>query len=634
MDSKCFLYIDEYPRNAGDIPFDIEIDWGDGSGIEKYARLVVDKVPAFYHIYHNVGSLSEPFMIKVKITNQCSSAEQTVEYDPALPPLCDEEYRNSYDSLNPLNVVSRFSGIDWDIHVTSCFTRIARVDGCMETEFVTDVSINLPLIATPPVCTPLPEGAFDIVHEPVPPGEIVDDLDAHLGATANSSVVKNVEADFFYTFSPAHVDRIILTGDTAFKERVGEIRVGDLTEEVPQWVSAGGNFWRVTVPVNRAVNTLRLSLAAGESALYRRIEIYVNSAILLTEQQAVKVDVKTFLDRVPFILDLDLGQCEADSYTPWEFRDKVWQIDIPVYSSYGGQFLKIPVPYSGENNILEIDLEWELLKGYEENAPCFYLTELNETSKDISNARYSQKGTNPVNKGGRTYRLELNETTKNIAGENNLWLCAESSYYDYNAKCIVKLLGLRLVTKQYEKITAGMSGELCYRSTRSQRVCRIDIVCDANARARLQPDNYTWQKEETALLSAERGIKLIDPPGFITEHTFAFNGGTILGNLVEDGTIYAVHFYEQAPQTEYDSPIRVDFEITPERNEQEKIFYYVDAAGRYHCVSVNRIRFTEIGFARLTAYTRTIADLRLETEVGSLSCSVAGEINANGLMVS
>ena len=45
MINKCFLYIDGYPRNASDIPFDMAIDWGDGSPVEQYFRLQVDKVP-------------------------------------------------------------------------------------------------------------------------------------------------------------------------------------------------------------------------------------------------------------------------------------------------------------------------------------------------------------------------------------------------------------------------------------------------------------------------------------------------------------------------------------------------------------------------------------------------------------
>ncbi|MCL2005443.1 MAG: hypothetical protein FWG73_04685 [Planctomycetaceae bacterium] len=52
MESKCYLYIDDYPKNASDVPFDIEIDWGDSSAIEKYASLVVDQVPQLSHLYH------------------------------------------------------------------------------------------------------------------------------------------------------------------------------------------------------------------------------------------------------------------------------------------------------------------------------------------------------------------------------------------------------------------------------------------------------------------------------------------------------------------------------------------------------------------------------------------------------
>jgi len=245
-----------------------------------------------------VESLTEPYLITVTITNTCGTAERTVAYAPHFPSLCEGECSNSYDSANPTNVITRFSGIDWDIVVTGCLTKITRVYRGIETELITDVSIYLPLLAAPLVCVPPSENTFDLANEPVPLEKIEENLDAHLNTTATASTVKNGKVDFFYTLSPSHVDRIVLTGDTLFQERVGEIKAGKMMEEILPWISAGGNFWNATIPVNRVADTIRRSLGSGGLALYRSFEIYANSTTFLTEQQSVTVEVKTFLERV------------------------------------------------------------------------------------------------------------------------------------------------------------------------------------------------------------------------------------------------------------------------------------------------------------------------------------------------
>ena len=117
MLNKVFLHIDDYPRNASDVPFDISIDWGDGSDVEEYFRLVVDRVPQFYHIYNDVQART----ITVTITNRCGTATQTIEYVPFVPPDCD--CLNFYN-LNINNLVTDFDQVAWDLDITGCFTDV------------------------------------------------------------------------------------------------------------------------------------------------------------------------------------------------------------------------------------------------------------------------------------------------------------------------------------------------------------------------------------------------------------------------------------------------------------------------------------------------------------------------------
>ena len=174
MINKCFLYIDGYPRNASDVPFDIAIDWGDGSPLEQYFRLRVDKVPQFYHIYNDM----EPKEILVTITNSCGTATRTVLYVPFVPPEC--ECQNFYN-LDINNVLVSFSGVDWDLEISGCFIEVEADADYVTARMVTDVSTNLPLVAFPVICIEIPEGTFDLVTSGIPTEEAVLNVYTHLG---------------------------------------------------------------------------------------------------------------------------------------------------------------------------------------------------------------------------------------------------------------------------------------------------------------------------------------------------------------------------------------------------------------------------------------------------------------------
>ena len=189
MLNKCFLYIDGYPRNVRDVPFDISIDWGDGSKPEQYFRLFVEKVPPFYHIYNDTESRT----IEVTVTNRCGSAVQTISYVPFVPPEC--ECRNFYH-LNLNNILVDFSGIEWNLEITGCFTGVMRIDTEHVTaRMVTDVSTNLPLTTFPKVAAPLPERTFALMTRTIPTEAVYDRIRFYVddAVTGTVSSVESVD---------------------------------------------------------------------------------------------------------------------------------------------------------------------------------------------------------------------------------------------------------------------------------------------------------------------------------------------------------------------------------------------------------------------------------------------------------
>jgi len=179
MQNKCFLYIDNYPRNAGDVPFIISIDWGDGSAVESY-RLHVEKVPTLYHIYETTGS----YEITVTITNKCGTSTRVILYEPYVPSdedcLCaNTEIENRSNFIAELDDAT----LNWDISVKSCFTDVKYdpEDELIKATLRTDVSVNLPLLIFPAECLPLYDGTLDLTTRPIPASSAVNHVWAHLG---------------------------------------------------------------------------------------------------------------------------------------------------------------------------------------------------------------------------------------------------------------------------------------------------------------------------------------------------------------------------------------------------------------------------------------------------------------------
>jgi hypothetical protein len=378
------------------------------------------------------------------------------------------------------------------------------------------------------------------------------------------------------------------------------------------------------------IDTVRLSLAAGEEAHYDRIRFFIDDdGTLLTDQQRVFVEARTFLEATTIATGLPLEECTRVS-GDWNFALGKW-----LHNSNSGStsILRIPVSYFGEECVLEMDMRWNLevpSSSWQGNYSAeFFVSRLNESSQSSHLARFHQSVRSTTsgtqrNTGHTTVRLELNADTPNIGRENFVQIVV----YSYiSNRCEVELNGLRLVRENKNRITGGMSGNLTYQSEQSRKICRIDIVCDSNARARLLNEGFDWQEEDLGDFLFWRGINILPVPEFITEYTFQFSGRDTNGNVIGDGIIHCVHFYEEIEQTEYDSPILVRFAIDINRNVQEGIFYYIGDNGREHCVAVNDVQFTNAEFEHLRHDPATQTTLKLTTEHGTISGIISGAVN-------
>ena len=145
MINKCYLYIDEYPRHASDIPFNITINWGDGSLAEQCSNVYVTKIPGFYHIYKDLRS----YEITVTITNNCGTSTKKIQHVPFVPPPCGC-YNNKNTPIN--NVMINFEAEhriqDSDVNLTfsNCFSNVVLGNNDVVLTIVTDVASDIPLV--------------------------------------------------------------------------------------------------------------------------------------------------------------------------------------------------------------------------------------------------------------------------------------------------------------------------------------------------------------------------------------------------------------------------------------------------------------------------------------------------------
>ncbi len=165
MASKCFLYLDGYPVNASDVPYDVRIDWADGSAVESYERLTAPLIPPFYHVYDGVG----PYAISVTLSNWCGTATKTVTFAPYSPEPCVCADTFTYTQSDLVTDFPDGSPTP-QLNMSGCVQSVtSNGDGNFTLRTSTDMSLNMPLVVYPMTSEAYPDGSFRVVAHPDPP---------------------------------------------------------------------------------------------------------------------------------------------------------------------------------------------------------------------------------------------------------------------------------------------------------------------------------------------------------------------------------------------------------------------------------------------------------------------------------
>lgn len=291
----CYLYIDDYPVNASDVPFDVSVDWGDDSPLETYNQLIVDQMPQLYHQYITDDADSS-YDIEVTLTNACGSSTRQTSFTPyqAISEGCD----NSLDSSGA-NLVGSFNDQPLPSVSAAGRTISKSIDSSSNVtlRLVTDISSSLPMVVYPLVPKELQYGIFALSDNCKPSNSAAADLRGHLDSPGQvSTVLAGVELDLRYTFDSTSIATITLVGDAALVARVTNVAVGTGTTPIT-WAQDGSNY-KAVIDVNRDLNEIRLGLSEGSTAILRSIRITPTDGSDLTGSQKVGLKLYTLYGSV------------------------------------------------------------------------------------------------------------------------------------------------------------------------------------------------------------------------------------------------------------------------------------------------------------------------------------------------
>jgi hypothetical protein len=659
--NKCFLYIDGYPRNARDVPFDMAIDWGDGSDIEEYFRLHVEKIPPLTHVYHD----TQPREISVTLLKHSCEAENNrltkwITYTPFDPARFERKCENSVSSLPGVQVVSYFANI------------VRHVDGSVTATLVTDVSTSpdVPLVKFLKKVEKLPEGVFGLVPPEITRESVVTSLETHTG---NNWIPGSDPFIPPMTSNTAPAPFSVSASTTTY----GSVwNAFDRSGKTGQDFSPGNyGFWGayygyydtvwLKVDLGEAIRIIEYSL---ECADLSGISVYPSFTPprywrLMGSNDNSQWEVMDERSNISWNISPSKNETKKFSISGTKtFRWCRLEIQDGYYMYYEGHVgikgFQIYAP-SGETTIKGADVDFLylfnpnyidhiVLKGDEKFAQRIGTMMLPEDTLDPPAqhewVKAEMKGTVqlwevtvPVKRQTDSIRLGIHRAAT----------LTETAVY-YALRIVLDPNGTLIQTQQDihvgvnvfygtdgqgMKLGAGMAGSLVYKSEQHQKLSRIEIIGNANAYARLIDEAFLPSEEDAGDVTYCRGIKIFDPPEMMEECVFAFDTGVAtLGHLIGEGLIKSIHFYREAIESEHDSPIFVSLELISAQNIQESVCFYIDEDGRHHCVAVNHLQLTQTDFSNLQHANRMSLTINLDTDDQNISGICSGTINYNCLL--
>ena len=646
--NRCFLYIDDYPRQSSDVPFDISIDWGDGT-VERYDRLMVDRVPPFEHTYNDDLSHN----IEVTITNSCGEVVKLIRHVQYSPPVCECENEIIEQSVQ-------------EVEVSSCFTDISYDQGITRAKLVVDAVSEIPIVIEGNKYDELPDDVFHLVEYA---GEdIVENLQVH--------VMSFLEAGNVPIIPP--LTDIALDVNGGYEHNGAVYRVSSSNSDSNAWRAFDGlpkSPTTASMPddfawshsdtkVDEAYGSLSIDI--GREKTVKRYSVQCIMAVGRYSRTPTSWEVYGSNDAENWVL-LD-SQFSVIAPGDWErtsIESGVYsyfrRIDIDpsrrqAYRHYRIVILGIASGISSYGygpNISELQLYDDtatLIKGSAvEFAYSFrpsYVNRIVLTGDAVLKQRVGNTGfpwvTNEADSDYFDNRIVVGRVTDSIrlgvsAGDEAVYHSikvydTQSNIFadDREFSASVYSLYAKEPSSGILKALAGASGTIMYRSDTPHLLGKVVILCDDNARARLQNEGFEWGRDEVDGVSCWRGVTVINKPHHVTEYSFNFLGTTDDGKPIGDGMIYRTEFYSlrQLP-----SPLAIKFDVPPTTNQQPEIFYYLDDEGKYHCAATCEMEFTAWDMLEFYKNPAFQVNLNLDTEQGTftgkyyaIGCSIASSL--------
>jgi len=644
MINKCFLHIDDYPRQASDVPFDIAIDWGDGSDIETYTQLIVDKVPPFDHIYNDELSHN----IEVTITNSCGAVTKAIKHAPYVLPACECVNEVVEQVIPEIEVSSCFTDIEYDQYITS-------------SKLVVDVVSEVPLVADTAKYEELPVDVFKLVEYGVE--DIVENPYKHVmnGAeVGHTPFIPSLTDEALEDNGGAELDGFVYKVSSSNDDN-NAWRAFDGVRQMPPSVLADPSDFAWTHEPSKDGNyygTLTIDIGESTSISSYSLERIGGTSIVGNFSSSLKSwELQGSNDGANWsIIDVQTVASDAQiivsGVDDWDIIDQLGTQALCIFSKgieinpvnqqpYRYYRLAVTEIYPNMLSNPPINVSGLQLYGYD-NRPTLvkeaetefaysfrpsYINRIVLTGDAEFKQRAGNTGFDWQQNASDSEYFDTKITVGRVTDSIRLGLSAGEEAVYHSIKIYDTQAGLldedrNLSTSVYSlfakdllsgrlRVLAGASGSLIYRSELQQLLGRVIILCNENARVRLLNEGFEWSSEEVDGVFYWRGVQVITDPQPVTEYVLNFNGKTDEDKPIGDGIIRSVSFYTIHPVP---SPITVEFNVPPTSVLSEEVSYYLDDLGRYHCVLTHLVSFTDWDLAAYQEDTGFLIRIDLPTE--------------------
>jgi len=283
---------------------------------------------------------------------------------------------------------------------------------------------------------------------------------------------------------------------------------------------------KITIPVNRLLDTVKLTLAPGPHAVFDRIAFFTmheGNHVELNTLQRIHTSVDTFLGREKESYPLSLNGLRVEPQNPpsalrrWEFTHaNGWETLGVTDGTSRDTDLWVPVDYDGGEYDVEVDVEWDVAFTRSTSPQAvfsvFGMKAESDMSADLGTPRFQYSFTGNSTReiraiGGMTVRIPM--TPRHLAiggfdttpGRYHVILRSNSRSLSSTNRAIYRLKAARLVSSAMNVLTSGMSGEVLLKADHDIKLCQFEMMCNENARARFERIEFFGELTESPLIT-------------------------------------------------------------------------------------------------------------------------------------